>query len=911
MGRLRLLSILMLLLVAQGSLAQRQASRWYFGDKAGLDFNSGTPVALTDGRLNTHEGCSSMSDQNGNLLFYSDGISVWDKAHRLMPNGTGLFGHESSTQSAIIIPKNGSTTQYYIFTVDEPDPDLNNDKPINHGLNYTLVDLSLNNGFGDVVTSEKNVPLITYDPGDPSESMLKCSEKITAVQHNDESSIWVITHFVDAFYAFEVDENGVSNTPVISPSNTVVPTGGYKQNGIGYLKVSPDGKKIGIAHSQVSFRNQSGPKTPSSQTGKVLLYDFDASTGRVSNEQTLLSGSVPYGIEFSPKSTKLYTSVNMYESDGSPKGSSLFQFDLTANNIIKSKVDIRTSTHVAGGLQLAIDGKIYRAGYPVSGAGFNISVINRPELIGLACDYQQNAVSLGGRPAELGLPPYVQSFFLFKFEFKNVCLGDATEFMITGDAPFESVEWDFGDGTTSTETSPEHIYSQPGDYTVSLIKYVGGTASDPLTKEVTIFDAPQVPSQTVDYFQCTDDPNNNGIGTFNLNQVNQTVSLDTDQIINVYYYKDLPSAEMDTTNTQALPFQYTNTDPDEILVAKVLNPISGCISYAEVQLKLRPRIALDISNLKGCDLGDGTGEFHFDRKRQMIKEELNLPDESSIRFYTSENKSLIGSEDYLPDTYISRTTTIYVRVDSENICYGSGKFDLEIENFDIVENQEVLLCDREGYETILSADNEGGPENPNTYLWSTGETTPTVKVNVPGTYSVTITNAIGCTAQSTILVVETQIPEIKNVDVSNDRLEISMAEEGDYEYAVNDENGVYQESPVFMNLPTGTTTVFVRNKNSCGIASKEVSIIAYPKFFTPNGDQVNDYWQLDGVNAEFELQTPISIFDRFGSLLVQIDPVSNGWDGSYKGRPLMSSDYWFSVKLDDGKTLRGHFTLKR
>ena len=116
-------------------------------------------MAFTDGQLNTHEGCSSISDQNGNLLFYSDGIRVWDKAHRLMPNGTGLLGHESSTQSAIIIPKNDSTTQYYIFTVDEPDPELDNDKPINYGLNYTLVDLSLNNGFGDVVTFGKKCAL--------------------------------------------------------------------------------------------------------------------------------------------------------------------------------------------------------------------------------------------------------------------------------------------------------------------------------------------------------------------------------------------------------------------------------------------------------------------------------------------------------------------------------------------------------------------------------------------------------------------------------------------------------------------------------------------------------------------------------------------------------------------------------
>jgi len=903
----RFLLIMTIFLLVQSSFAQREASRWYFGNGAGLDFNSGAPVALTDGQLNTHEGCSSMSDQNGNLLFYSDGINVWDKAHRLMPNGTGLLGHESSTQSAIIIPKEGSKTQYYLFTVDEPDPE----EPINYGLNYTLVDLSLNNGFGDVVTSEKNMHLITYNQSDPAESLLKCSEKVTAVQHNDERSIWVITHFLDTFYAFEVDENGVSTTPITSKSNTIVPTGGYKQNGIGYLKVSPDGKKIGVAHSQVSFSNQSGPKTPSSKTGRVLLYDFNANTGQVSNELILLSNSVPYGIEFSPKSTKLYATSNNYENDGQPMGSSLYQFDLSASNIIKSKVDISTSTNVAGGLQLAIDGKIYRSGYPVSGSGFNISVINNPESKGASCNYQQNTISLAGRPAELGLPPYVQSFFLLKFEFKNVCYGDATEFLITGDAPYDSVEWDFGDGTTSTETSPKHTFEKPGDYTVSLTKYVGGTPSDPVSKKITIYDAPQVPAEMAEYFQCIDDPNQNGIGIFNLNQINTTVSLDTDQIINVFYYKDLVSAQGDTTHTKALPYQYTNTTPDEILVAKVINPVSGCQSYAEVQLKIKPSTALNLANMKGCDLGDGKGEFHFDLQREMIRKELNLSENSSIRFYTSENKSRLGTEDYLPDTYISGSQTIYVRIDNENSCYGSGKFDLEIESFAIIENQEVLLCGSEGSETILTAGIENGSGDNNTYLWSTGANTATLAVTAPGNYWVTVTNSVGCSAESYISVIQTDLPEIKNIDITNDRLEVFMAGSGPYEYAVNDEDGAYQESPIFQNLPSGTVIVFARNKDGCGITSKEVSVVAYPKFFTPNGDQVNDYWKLDGLSSEFDLRNPIFIFDRYGRLLAQIDPVSSGWDGNYKGQPLAESDYWFSAELDNGKTLKGHFTLKR
>lgn len=907
MFRYRFLLFLILLSIAQSTFAQREASRWYFGQKAGIDFNSGTTVALIDGNLTTHEGCSTISDQNGNLLFYTDGINVWDKAHRLMPNGTGLLGHESSTQSAIIIPKEGSKILYYIFTVDEPDPE----EPINHGLNYTLVDLSLNNGYGDVITSEKNVHLITYNQNDPAESFLKCSEKITAVQHNDESSIWVITHFVNSFYAFEVDENGVNTTPVTSVSSTMVPVGGYKQNGIGYLKVSPDGKNIGVAHSQVSISNQSGPKTSSSKTGKVLLYNFNANTGEVSNELSLLGNSVPYGIEFSAKSTKLYATTNNYKNDGRPMGSSLFQFDLLANNIATSIENINTSSNVAGGLQLGIDGKIYRAGYPINGGSSNISVIENPESKGDACNYKQSTVSLNGRPVELGLPPYVQSLFLLKFEFKNVCHGDATEFVITSDAPFESVKWDFGDGTSSVETAPLHSYSAPGDYTVSLVKYTGGAASEPIIKEVTIFDAPKVPLKLAEYSQCTDDPNNMGIGTFNLNQINTTVSLDTDQIINVFYYKDLVSAQNDFSNTDALPYQYTNSSAEEIIVAKVLNPISGCLSYAEVQLKMKTNSDLDISNMKGCGLGDGTGEFHFDLKRETIRKELDLPEDSNIRFYTSSKKAEIGTEDYLPDTYISQNETVYIRIDNENSCYGSGKFDLEIEAFDIVENQEVLLCESVGLETTLSAGLADNSDKNNTYLWSTGASTPTVNVINPGSYSVTVTNAIGCTAQSLISVIETQIPQIRNIDVTNDRVEVFMRETGDYEYSVNGENGTFQDSSIFQNLPTGTVTVFVKNKIGCGIISQEVSIIAYPKFFTPNGDQVNDYWQLDGLSSEFEVETSIFIFDRFGSLLAQIDPFSSGWDGNHKGQPLTSSDYWFSVKLNNGKTLRGHFALKR
>jgi hypothetical protein len=145
-------------------LAQGEANIWYFGQLAGLDFNSGNPVALTDGQMQTNEGCATISNSGGQLLFYTDGKTIWDKNHNIMPNGTGLLGHSSSTQSAIIIPKPGSSTIYYVFTVI----DLGNPA----GVCYSEVDISLNGGFGMVTT--KNVQLLT-----------PACEKLTAIKKSN------------------------------------------------------------------------------------------------------------------------------------------------------------------------------------------------------------------------------------------------------------------------------------------------------------------------------------------------------------------------------------------------------------------------------------------------------------------------------------------------------------------------------------------------------------------------------------------------------------------------------------------------------------------------------------------------------------------------------------------------------
>ena len=274
-------------LISYSVSSQGEANNWFFGYGAGLVFDNVnstvTPTSVAQNTIATFEGCSSISGPNGELKFYTDGRDVWDANHNLMPNanyfgGSGLLGDPSSTSSGVIIPRPGDLNKYYIFTVDEPhhqnawaypnsgpadfagNPtgqynDSGTEVPegddgFNNGLNYSLVDMTLNTGMGDIDISEKNIPLVTYDQNNQEHLKYKCGEKITAVEHADGQSYWVLTHFVDAFYAFRVDSNGVNPAPSISNVAPSIGIEGYRRNSIGYLKSSPDGNTIAIAHNQ-------------------------------------------------------------------------------------------------------------------------------------------------------------------------------------------------------------------------------------------------------------------------------------------------------------------------------------------------------------------------------------------------------------------------------------------------------------------------------------------------------------------------------------------------------------------------------------------------------------------------------------------------------------------------------------
>ncbi|WP_162915677.1 T9SS type B sorting domain-containing protein [Paraflavitalea soli] len=353
--------------------AQQEMNNWFFGYNAGLNFSSGAPVA-TPGSLRGWEGCSAMSDRYGNLLFYTDGITVWNRSHLVMANGTNLNGDTLCTQSALITGYPGNDSLFYIFTVAK--------EAEAKGLQYSLVDMRLNGGLGDVVAAQKNIPLLT-----------PVCEKVTAVKHLNTNDIWVITHKFgsDEFYVYAVNCAGLNTTPQISAAGNIA---NRITNTIGYLKASPDGNKLAMA----GF------------TSVVEVFDFNAATGVVTNPRIIAGNpnniTGPYGVEFSPNSKLLYASES-YNNNGSG-AYYIFQYKVDTPNIADSRIAIDSGYgNTAGAMQLGPDSNIYIAydQQPFLGA------ITHPDSVGRACRHIKQYVNLpAGTISGVGLPAFVAGY---------------------------------------------------------------------------------------------------------------------------------------------------------------------------------------------------------------------------------------------------------------------------------------------------------------------------------------------------------------------------------------------------------------------------------------------------------------------------------------------------------------------
>lgn len=442
-----ILTYTLLCFICFNAVSQKQSNIWYFGTGIGLDFNQSPPAPLFNSQANAQEGSASIADNNGKLLFYTNGLVLLNRKHDVMLNGNSLKGDLSSTSNTIIVPLPGNDSIYYLFTIGST-------TQLNKGLRYNIINIKGDGGYGEVI--EKN----TF--------VDEAYEKMAAVRHCNNRDVWIVIRKweSDEYDSYLLTASGFNGVPVVS--HTGYNVGGVANNAIGALKFSMDGKKLVAVHS--------------TENDAVELMDFDNTTGQITNPVIFKPNTVShslsftgvYGAEFSPNGKLLYISANNSAADPT----NIFQFDITsgaAASIMATKqVIAQPSPWFAGALQMGPDLKIYLAMWKDTA----ISVIENPDVYGTGCNFVLNKISFGNKvePVQFGLPSLIQSdlnIALVPYDFTRTgnCNNNDAQFYINRISGIDSVKWDFGDGAQSQLYAPFHHYSASGFYTVTLKIY--------------------------------------------------------------------------------------------------------------------------------------------------------------------------------------------------------------------------------------------------------------------------------------------------------------------------------------------------------------------------------------------------------------------------------------------------------
>jgi gliding motility-associated-like protein len=450
MIKLRTLAFLFFFFGLNVVCSQNQNNHWRFGTGAGINFNTSPPTAVTNSPIATTEGCATVSDHvTGNLLFYSDSRTIWNANNQPMPNGTNLFGDPSlsSTSAVVIIPKPFTPNIYYVVTINQDTP--------NQGIHYSVIDMTLNGGLGDVIPGQKNIFLYAV-----------VTEKMTVVPAGDNTGYWLITHNTpgNTFIAIKVTQTGFATTPVLSSAGTI-------------QTFEPNHFKINRQYTKMAITDVFSQS--------VELFDFDFCTGIFSNpiqwQYSPFAGFNPYGLEFSPDGTKLYISTTL----------NIRQFTISSNNpsIIES-----TGYDVVGivpgvtrqALQLGPNDKIYVASNP-------LSVINAPNSNGAACGFEENALDIPNSEILAGLPNWIYSIAptaTNSIIFSGTCFNNDTQFSVQNNFGVQNISWNFGDlpsgiSNTAIGINAQHVFSAAGIYDVTAtITYACTTET--ISTQVTI-----------------------------------------------------------------------------------------------------------------------------------------------------------------------------------------------------------------------------------------------------------------------------------------------------------------------------------------------------------------------------------------------------------------------------------------
>jgi len=446
--------------------------------------------------------------------------------------------------------------------------------------------------------------------------------------------------------------------------------------------------------------------------------------------------------------------------------------------------------------------------------------------------------------------------------------------------------------------------------------------------------APQLSSIT-DFVVCED--NSTGFYAFDLESKTNEVLNGQDLLLyNVTYHETQADAD-NLTNPILSP--YTNaTNPQTIYVA-ISNGLSGCsVSGASFDIEVQ-----EIPEANGdtvpiiytvCDnsgINDGFAKFDLASMNPDILDGQN-PANFAVSYYASFSDADLGINP-IPLTYqnINNPQTIYARVDdnstSNSMCYAIADLNLFVELLPVfdLEDSYILCASTNGTEVIGPPILDTGLSTSNySFEWSLNGTvifSETDSSLIPfqgGIYTVVVTNNTTlCQNQDSAEVIESTTPVITakvttNAFSDNNVIEASATGGGDYEFSLD--FGAWQDDGTFENVLGGEHTITARDKIGCGYSSITVTVIDYPAYFTPNGDSFNDTWNVQGLGSQYNAL--VYIYDRFGKLLKQISASGDGWNGTYNGALMPSSDYWFTVIFEEPSTgqqkeFRSHFSLKR
>ena len=389
----------------------------------------------------------------------------------------------------------------------------------------------------------------------------------------------------------------------------------------------------------------------------------------------------------------------------------------------------------------------------------------------------------------------------------------------------------------------------------------------------------------------------------------------------------------------ALVSPYTNLTNPQLLFVNITNNLTGCtITGAGFNIEVQEAAIANGDGVPAeliiCDdpntANDGLAQFNLTDLDAQILDGQD-PVNFTVTYYANEEDAE-ASVNPLPTSFenTENPQVIFARVDNDTTaddqCYDIAQATLLVNLLPefTLEDSYTACVDVNGTELIpptVMEINLSASEYTFEWINPTGTLEATTAAHTPlmgGTYTAVATNILtGCRREVTTEVIPSSPAVVEAVVTTlafadEHVIEANAVGSGDYEYSLD--NGPWQLDGTFTDVSPGEHTITVRDLNGCGIGTKSVLVIDYPRFFTPNGDGYNDTWQIIGIDTR-PLST-IYIFDRYGKLLKQLSPLSEGWDGTFNGKPLPATDYWFTVKYEEPgteiiKTFRAHFSLKR